>query len=59
MGHQRAIRFPAQKAAVATRDDEQAPVGHPVDAERGRGYAGDDLALTSKIDGDELLGVPV
>ena len=60
MGHQRAVRLPAQEKTLAPRDDEQTAIGQPIDAEwktkRGPDY---DLAVAIEIHGDDFLGSPV
>jgi hypothetical protein len=59
VSYERPIGFSAQQEPIACRDDQQAPIGQPVDAEWERRYADDDLALTLEIDGDDLLRSPV
>jgi hypothetical protein len=60
MGHKLPIGLPAQEKPLAPRDDEQAPIGQPVDAKGKRGRnVNDDLALALQIDGNNLLRTPV
>ncbi len=55
MDHQR----PVGSLRRTTRDDEQAPIGQPVDAEWESGHAEDDVAVAVEIDGNDLLHAPV
>src|SRR5688572_25043315 len=59
MGYKRTVWLPAQQEPIARRDDEQAPIRQPVDAEWERGHADDDFAVALEIGGYDLLGAPV
>ena len=49
----------AQEQPSAARDEKQAPIRQPVDAEWERRHADDDFALARKIDGNDLVRAPV
>ena len=59
MGDQRPVALPAQESPLARRNDQQATVGQPVDAEGERRHVEDDLALAREVDGDDLLRASV
>ena len=59
LGRERPVGLHAEQTPFGGRDDEQGPVGQPVDAERKRLNLGDDLAPAVEIDGDQLLRAPV
>jgi hypothetical protein len=54
--HERPVGFHALQRA---RHDEQPPVGQPVERERERGHAHDDLTVARLVDSDHLAGTPV
>ena len=60
MGDERPVGLLPQQPPLAARDDEQRPVGQPVEAERQRAEAaGHHLAAPIEADGEDLAGAPV
>src|SRR5262249_8805028 len=60
MRHERAVELLAQETTLAPRDDQQAAIRQPVDAEwKTKRSAGDDLAVAVKIDRRDFLSAPV
>jgi hypothetical protein len=59
VGRQGAIRQHRQQRSIASRDDQELAVRQPVDAERERLNAADDLAVAREIDRNQLLGTPI
>ena len=58
--HERPVRLAAEEEALASRDDEQAAIRQPIDAERKAERRADrDLAVTIEIDCQDLLRAPV
>ena len=60
MSHERPVRLAAEKKALASRDDEQAAIRQPIDAERKTERRADyDLAVAIEIYCQDLLRAPV
>src|SRR5204863_6131183 len=57
---ERSLRLESHETILAPRDDQQAVIGKPIDAERKlEGCADHDLAAAIRIHGDNLSSAPV